>query len=311
MPLKPQVQTFLDMLQASGRKPPHLSTPAESRAAAVARRALMGTGPELKQVEDKDIPAPHGTVKARLFVPEGELLSLILYFHGGGWVIGALDDFDAMARQLAIEAQSAVLLVDYRLAPENRFPAAAEDAWAALEWSSANLAQLVGAPLPIVMAGDSAGGNLAAGATLRARDAGGPGVALQVLIYPVTDTNFETASYHKYADGPFLTRDSMIWFWDQYAPDHTVRGNPLASPLRARSFRGLPPAVILTAEYDPLTDEVAAYADALRKADVHVTHRHFAGTIHGFFTMFRILDDSLDAVRFVGGAVRRAMRPTS
>jgi acetyl esterase len=307
--LKPQVQQYLDQLAAAGRKPPHEGTPEEAREGAAARRKIIGPGVAVARVEDLSIPIANEpktkSIKARLFAPEGELRALILYFHGGGWVIGTLEDSDAVCRQLAHETRSAVIAVDYRLAPEHRFPAAADDAYTALEWAAAHHQKLLGRQLPLVLMGESAGGNLAAVTTLRARDWNGPAIALQVLVYPVTDANFETSSYREFADGPFLTRDSMKWFWDQYLPDTDMRSLVAASPLRAARFDGLPPAIVLTAEVDPLRDEGESYAVALKQGGVKVSFRRFDGTIHSFFGMLNILDDALEAIRFIAAEMER------
>jgi acetyl esterase len=195
--------------------------------------------------------------------------------------------------------------VDYRLAPEHRFPVAADDAWDALTWA-AGAAQLTSAG-PLVVAGDSAGGNLAAVTALRARDAGGPDLVLQVLVYPVTDHDLDRPSYEAYSGTGFLVNQrDMEWFWNHYVPDPADRDNPDASPLRAASLSGLPPAYIVTAEHDPLRDEGFAYADRLRAARVPVQHRHFGSQIHGFFTMVNVLADADKAVADAGAAIRAA-----
>jgi acetyl esterase len=196
--------------------------------------------------------------------------------------------------------------VDYRLAPEHVFPAAADDAYDALRWAASDGGLAGGRP--IVVAGDSAGGNLAAVAALRARDAGGPPVALQLLVYPVVDCDLNRRSYHEYdGDELILNRRDMTWFWDHYAPDTAARLNPYAAPLRAPSLSGLPPAYLVTAEHDPLRDEGFAYADRLRAARVPVEHRHYGSQIHAFFTFTGVLDDADKAVAEAGAAVRAAV----
>lgn len=303
--LKPQVQQFLHALAAAGRKPPHEGTPAEARASASARCAMIGPGVPVARVEQLSIPTASGAIEARLFVPDGRLQSLILYFHGGGWVTGALDDCDALSRQIARESRSAVLAVDYRLAPEHPFPTAVDDAYAAFEWGAAHRAGLLGGELPLVLLGDSAGGNLAAVTALRARDWHGPDIALQILVYPITDADFETASYREFAEGPYLARETMKWFWDQYLPDASLRSLVAAAPLRAARFDGLPPAVVLTAELDPLRDDGEAYAVALKQGGVRVSFHRFEGTVHGFFSMLNVLDDALEAIRLIAGEMDR------
>jgi acetyl esterase len=258
-------------------------------------------------VEDRSIPgAPGGPeIPVRIYWPHagGNRLPLVVYFHGGGWVIGGLDSHDPLCRALANEVGAVVLSVDYRLAPEHRFPAAAEDAYAATAWVHAHAAELGAAPSRLVVAGDSAGGNLAAVVPLMARDRGGPPLHMQVLVYPVIDCARDTASYRDNAEGYFLTAAHMRWYWEQYlgAADGT---HPYASPLRARDLSGLPPAYVVTAEFDPLRDEGEAYAQRLRDAGVPVTLRRYDGMFHGFFS----LADLLPAARAANAEVFTALR---
>jgi acetyl esterase len=240
---------------------------------------------------------------------------VIVYYHGGGWVIGGLADFDKLGRLLAHRTGCAVLLVDYRLAPEYRFPTAVDDAWAALRWADEHRAELTGAgrppsEAPLIVAGDSAGGNLSAIMALRARAAGGPTIALQVLVYPVTDCDLESTSYRDPANQLMLSRESMVWFWDHYAPDPEARLHPDASPLRSENFAGLPPAVILTAEHDVLRDEGELYATRLVKAGVPVRHQRFAGQMHGFFTMVDALPGAAAALDYVTAAIAERLSST-
>jgi acetyl esterase len=201
-------------------------------------------------------------------------------------VIGEIAHADTLGRKLAERSSCAVVLVDYRLAPEHRYPTAVDDCWAGLQWTAANLAEITGrADAPLIVAGDSAGGNLAAIMALRARDAGGPEIALQVLVYPVTDADFDRPSYVDPENQLLLTRGAMVWFWDHYVPDAARRQEPDAAPLRAASLEGLPPAVVLTAEHDVLRDEGEAYAERLREAGVPVDFRRHEGQTHGFFTI--------------------------
>ena len=220
-------------------------------------------------------------------------------------MIGALDEFDTLARQIVDRTGAAVALVDYRLAPEHRYPVAAQDAWAALRWADAHLEELAGARVPLIVAGDSAGGNLSAVVAQQAKASGGPDISLQVLVYPVTDADLDNASYTDPANQLLLSRDAMIWFWDHYAPDPQDRENLDASPLRAADLSGLPPAVVLTAEYDPLRDEGEAYADKLRAAGVPVQHQRFAGQMHAFFTMVNVLPGAADGLDYVVGHIDR------
>ncbi len=273
---------------------------------------MIPAGPDLESVRDIVIPSQAGGMPARVYSPSPSAPGLVLYFHGGGWVVGSLDGWDASVRGLAVASGCDVVSVDYRLAPEHVFPAAADDAYDALAWA-ASASGLGGSPgqaggRPIVVAGDSAGGNLAAVSALRARDSGGPPIALQVLVYPVVDFDLDRRSYREYdGDELIVNRRDMIWFWDHYAPDPGARVNPYASPLRASSLSGLPPVYLVTAEHDPLRDEGFAYADRLRAARVPVEHRHYGSQIHGFFTFTGLLDDADKAVAEAGAAIRSAV----
>jgi acetyl esterase len=214
---------------------------------------------------------------------------VIVYYHGGGWVIGNIDEYEALGRKLAERTSCAVVLVEYRLAPEHRYPIAVDDCYAALEWTAAHLKEVSGSEdAPLMVAGDSAGGNLAAAITLRARDGGGPRIDLQVLVYPVTDADLETPSYLAEENQLLLTRDGMIWFWDHYAPDKARRLEPDASPLRAKDLSGLPPAVVLTAEHDVLRDEGEAYAQRLQEAGVPVEFKRVEGQMHAFWQLLML-----------------------
>ncbi|MEU6783377.1 alpha/beta hydrolase [Nonomuraea angiospora] len=295
---------FLKQMSEAGGKPLHEMTPEEARAMGGALGDLYGKGPEMARVEDVVIQAADGgSFGARVLVPVQEPKAVIVYYHGGGWVIGALDEFDTLGRTLAHRTGCAVVLVDYRLAPEHRYPVAARDAYDALCWAAAKEPDL-----PIIVAGDSAGGNLSAVVAQRSRDEGGPALALQVLVYPVTDHDLDNASYTDPANQLMLSRDSMIWFWDHYAPDPATRANADASPLRALDLSGLPPAVVLTAEHDVLRDEGEAYARRLREAGVPVLFKRFEGQMHAFFTMVNVLPGSAAAITTVVEAIDGSLR---
>jgi acetyl esterase len=302
----PQAQQVLDGKAAAGAPPLWELSPDEGRAMVDATSRMIPAGPDLESVHDIVIPSQAGGMPARVYSPSSSAPGLVLYFHGGGWVVGSLDGWDASVRGLAVASGCDVVSVDYRLAPEHVFPAAADDAYDALEWA-ASASGLAGGR-PIVVAGDSAGGNLAAVSALRARDSGGPPIALQVLVYPVVDYDLDRRSYREYdGDELIVNRRDMIWFWDHYAPDPGTRVNPYASPLRASSLSGLPPVYLVTAEHDPLREEGFAYADRLRAARVPVDHRHFGSQIHGFFTFTGMLDDADKAVAEAGSAIRAAV----
>jgi acetyl esterase len=297
-------KAILEQMASAGGTPLHEGTPEDARALGKAFAAMAGPAPTMGRIEDHEVPVADGTVAVRVLVPPQGARGVIVYLHGGGWVIGAIDEFDTMARKLAERTSCAVVLVDYRLAPEYRYPTAVDDSYAALEWTAARLEEITGrADVPLIVAGDSAGGNLAAVMARRARDGNGPKIALQVLIYPVTDVDFDRPSYLDPENQLILTRDAMVWFWDHYAPDAARRLEPDASPLRAESLAGLPPAVILTAEHDVLRDEGEAYAERLRDAGVAVDVKRHAGQTHGFFT-FLLLPGSERGFQQVVKAVR-------
>jgi acetyl esterase len=298
MALDEATSAFLATMAESGMPPLHEMSPMDARGLGSALLEMYGPGPEVGQVTEHAVPVDGGSITVRAFSPRSDPRAVIAYYHGGGWVIGALDEFDTLARQLVDRTGAAVMLVDYRLAPEHRYPTAAEDAWAALRWVEAHMAEH-NLQVPLVVAGDSAGGNLSAITAQRAKAEGGPRLAAQVLVYPVTDADVDNASYTDPANQLMLSRDSMIWFWDHYAPEAATRANPDASPLQAQDLTGLPPAIVVTAEHDPLRDEGEAYAEKLRAAGVPVVHRRFDGQMHGFFTMVNVLPGAAAAMDFV------------
>lgn len=245
---------------------------------------------ELPEVKDIEIPGPAAAIRARVYMPEGDYpLPVIIYFHGGGWVIGNLDSHDNVCRDLAAMVPAVVLSVDYRLAPEHVFPAALEDAFTALEWTAQNAAAINGDPTRIAVAGDSAGANLAAVLSMLALD-NGPDLSAQVLIYPAVDmTNFDTESHRLFRDGYYLTRDYMVKFRDLYLPNEADWGDQRVSPLLYEVPPNLPPALVLTAHFDPLRDEGEAYATLLHDAGVSIELIRYSNMIHGFITMDRLL----------------------
>ena len=235
-------------------------------------------------------------------------LPALVYFHGGGWVIGDLDTHDGVCRLIANAAQCAVISVDYRLAPEHKFPAAVDDAWAATRWIVGHAGQLAIDPTRVAVGGDSAGGNLAAVVALMARDAGGPTLALQVLQYPVTDLSAETRSYQDFAEGYTLTRTGMRWFKAHYLDKPEDARDWRVSPLLAPSLAGVAPALIVTAGFDPLRDEGTAYAERLRDAGVTVDYVCYGGMLHGFTPMGKLIETGNRAVTLIAGAMRQALR---
>ena len=310
MPVDPQIQQVIDALAASDFGPVHAQSPAEARAQYLRMVETRGIRPApVGAVEDRSIPGPAGDLPVRIYRPDldAPTLPVLVYFHGGGHVIGNLDTHDAVARNLCNGAGCIVVSVDYRLAPEHKFPAAAEDAFAAVIWCAAHGAEIGIDPRRIAIGGDSAGGNLAAVAALMARDAGSPAIRLQVLIYPVTDYACDTESYRTYSGGyGMLDAPSMRWFRDHYLRGEADRLDWRAAPLHAGDLTGLPPALVLTAQCDVLHDEGEAYARRLRSAGVEVDHRDITGMIHGFFTMAPAIDGAVRAQALVCGAMKSA-----
>ena len=299
MALDDASKALLEELAAGDPAPLHELTLEQARAFGVAMARRFGDGPEMERVERHTVAAVDSTtLSMRLLVPRGGARGLIVFYHGGGWVCGSLDEVETLGRTLADRAGCAVALAEYRRAPEHPFPAAVDDAWTALRYAE----KLASAGLPLIVAGDSAGANLAAVVAQRAvRE--GPELALQILVNPVTDSDTETASYRDPENQLIVTRDSMIWFFDRYAPDAEGRRDPRIAPLRAASLAGAPPAVVLTAEYDVLRDEGEAYAERLRAAGVDVRHKRFAGQMHGFFALVNVLPASAAGMDYVVEAI--------
>ncbi|MDB5410865.1 MAG: esterase [Rhodospirillales bacterium] len=303
MPLDPMIQNMLAATKASGWPGIAAVTPQEARDFMAARNALLGQGPEVGAVEEVAIATRGGAIPGRLFLPSAKPKGLIVFYHGGGWVFGTPDEYELIARCLVDRTGCATLLVDYRLAPEHRFPAGVEDCYDAFLWAAEQRHRLGGASLPLIVAGDSAGGNLAAVCAALARDAGGPAIAYQVLVYPVADCDFTTASYKEHGEGLMLTGADMKWFFAHYVGDETRYADPLVSPMRAPSLAGLPPAFVVTAEYDVLRDEGEAFAAKLRDAGVVITLRRYDGMAHGFLRMVNLIVTSRQAMDDIGRAI--------
>ena len=303
--IDPQAWFILKQLEAAGAPPMELLTPEQARMAADFR-LLAGVPEEVERVENRMIPVPGGEIAVRIYTPAGDgPLPALVYYHGGGWVIGNLDTVDVPCRMLANRADCVVVSVDYRLAPEHKFPTAADDAYAAAKWVAENAASIQVDPERIAVGGDSAGGNLAAVVALMARDQGDLSLAYQMLLYPVTNHSYETDSYRDNADGYFLTKNTMVWFWNHYLRDEQDGQNPYASPLLADDLSGLPPAIVITAGFDPLRDEGEAYAARLREAGVPVEATRYDGMIHGFFWMPGALTEGVNAINQAGNALKQ------
>ncbi|MFJ8752344.1 alpha/beta hydrolase [Streptomyces sp. NPDC102441] len=294
-------------MRSADGKPLHESQPEEVRQGGGMLSQMIGPGPDLHRSTDHSLKTPDGAeFTVRVLVPHGQPDAVILYFHGGGWVTGNIDEWDTLGRQLATRSNCTVAMVNYRKAPEFPYPSPVEDAWLSLVWAHENLVTLAGGPVPLVVAGDSAGGNLAAVVAQRAVSRSGPELALQVLVYPVTDADQTTVSYLDPENQVLLTAEGMAWFWNHYAPE-SRRGEPEASPLRAVDLRGLPPAVILLAEHDPLRTEGEAYAEALRAADIPVQTHLFEGQSHGFFSMPNLLPGASAGLDYAVQNIRAAL----
>lgn len=247
-----------------------------------------------------------GNIPIRVYRESDEATPAVVYYHGGGWVIGDLDSHDSFCTQIAEATGYTVISVEYRLAPEHPYPAPLDDCYDALCWIQDNASDLNINADKIAVAGDSAGGNLAAAVCLKARAQGNSGISMQLLLYPVTDCNYDTPSYLDNAEGYMLTREGMVWFWDHYiGEDENLKADPLVSPLRAQSMEGLPAACIITAEFDPLRDEGNAYAERLKSAGVATDHQCVDGVIHGFFDMQENLAGARSALAFAAESLKR------
>jgi acetyl esterase len=313
--LHPDAQKVCDLIVASGRPPIETLTPPEARVAYSASRAVLQPDPEpVAEVVSLQAAGPAGSVPLRLYrgqgAPKASPQPALIYFHGGGWVIGDLESHDQVCRSIANATKCIVVSVDYRLAPEHKFPAAAEDAIAATRWIADNAARLGIDAGRLAVGGDSAGGNLAAVVSLEARDRSGPTLVHQILVYPAADMSRDWPSAERHAQQLPLTRAGMRWFIAHYLRSAADEADWRASPLRASSLRDLPPALVITAGFDPLCDEGEAYAKALQSAGVRVVHERFDGQIHGFLSMGRIVADSGRAIGLIAAALQQSFAST-
>ncbi|MYZ46904.1 alpha/beta hydrolase [Rhizobiales bacterium L72] len=303
MPLDPVIRAMLD--KAAALPPMHAQTVEAVRGGDLARYALVQR-PEVGHVEDRTVPGPRGDMKIRIYRPDlRDGRPVVLYFHGGGFVICSIDTHDGICRQICRRAQAIVVSVDYALAPEHKFPAGTDDCLAAARWVAEHAAEFGGDPTRLALAGDSSGGNMAAVTAIRIRDEGGPDVAAQLLIYPVTDHySAGSASYVERGTGCGLTSETMKWFWGHYLNDQSEGAHPYVSPNRSQNLKSLPPAYIVTAEYDPLRDEGEDYARRLRDAGVDATHIHYGDVHHGFMPWVGIIGRSEEALDAACGWLR-------
>jgi len=307
--LDPQMKIILDAFNAAGPMFLRAETAEQARAK---MRALLEANqipaPAIYRVEDRHIAGADGQIAARIYTPEGSPpMGVLLYFHGGGWVLGDLESHDRVCRALANGAGCVVVSIDYRLAPEHVFPAGAMDCYAATQWVAENAASFGADRSRMAVGGDSAGGNLAAAVSLMARDRGGPAINFQLLLYPVTDCALDTPSQKEFAeDGYVLSRADMEWFWKNYLDRAAEKNNPYACPLRAKNLSGLPPALVLTASHDPLRDEGERFAERLIAAGVKVTCTRYEGVTHGFVSFADALDKGKEGIRQAADALKAA-----
>jgi acetyl esterase len=307
--LHPQARALLDFMVARGVPPTHTLTPEQARTFYRERRLITQPDPPaVHDVRELSAAGPHGAIPLRLYKPNAAThLPVLVYYHGGGWVIGDLDTHDTLCRQLALHSGCAVVAVDYRMGPEHRFPAAVDDALAAARWVHAQAPALGLNPNALAVGGDSAGGNLAAVVSLGLREAGDVPVRFQLLIYPATDMRRAAPSHTQNGQGYLLTQDTIRYFHDHYIDDPRHDGDWRASPLLHTNLANLPPALVLTAGFDPLRDEGMQYSQALTQAGNQATHLCFERQIHGFITMGRVIDEANAAVMLCGAAVRHAL----
>jgi acetyl esterase len=309
--LHPQTRALLDLMEQAGRPPLHMLSPIAARAAVGEMRdALQPAPPAVGQVRDLSAMGPLGRIPVRLYRPfrsdPAALLPILVYFHGGGWVIGDLESHDGLCRELANWAECAVLAVDYRMGPEHRFPAAVTDCVAATRWVHDHADELRVDAARVAVGGDSAGGNLAAVVAIAARDSADMPIVFQLLIYPATDQHCATASHVEHAEGYFLTRETMEYFIGHYIDDRAAYDDWRASPLLHPDLSRLPPALVLTAGFDPLRDEGAAYAQRLTDAGTRASYVCFSRQIHGFMLMAKVIDEAHTAIALCAVELRRA-----
>ena len=311
MILDPDAQRVLDMIKAAGRPAFNTLSPEEARGFFAAGRTVLQPDPEeVAEARDLEAPGPNGPVRLRLYraagTAAGQVLPVLIYYHGGGWVLGDLDSHDQACRAIANAAACCVIAVDYRLAPEVKFPGAISDSAAATRWIMANASALAIDPARAAVGGDSAGGNIAAVMAIMARDGYLPPLAFQLLVYPVTDMGMGHESYQRITAGYPLVASTMVWFIDHYLRDPTDAADWRASPLRAASLAGTAPAMVVTCAHDPLCDEGVDYAKRLDREGVPVTHLHFNDQMHGFLTMGKLIRASRTLIDMMAVALKRA-----
>ncbi len=313
MPVHPVIREMLDRAGAQSPDATGLTIQEQRKAAhgMVAGLAeLSEEGPEVAEVRDRVVPGPYGEFPIRVFTPDGTgPFPAYVYFHGGGWWMGNIAMTESECRHIVRDVGCVVVSIDYHLAPEHKFPIPVEDCYTATTWVVEHADELAVDRERLAVGGSSSGGNLAAAVCLMARDRRGPLLSFQLLVNPVTDRNFETPSYYQNSDGYGLTRDTMSWFWDLYLSEPSDASNPYAAPMQARDLSGLPPALVITAEYDPLRDEGEEYGRRLQAAGVPATVSRYDGMIHGFTFFTKILPAARECRAEVIAALRRAFTP--
>lgn len=310
MQLHPQMKAILDQAAAAGGRPFHSMTPREARQGIAALLEPFNAAPEkVAKSERRAIPGPGGQIPVQIYTPEGKgPFGVLVYFHGGGWTVGTIESWDPFCRSLCNASGCVTVSVDYRLAPEHKFPAGPEDCYAATKWAAENAASIGGDAGRIAVGGDSAGGNLAAAVALMARDRGGPKIAFQLLIYPATDASLDTPSQTQFQDdGYILSKKDMVWFWGHYLNSDKDKTNPYACPAEAGNLRGLPQALVVTAGFDPLRDEGETYAARLQEAGVKAKCVRYEGVTHGFVLMASVLDEARKSIADMGAALKQAI----
>jgi len=309
MPVDPQVQKVLDQSKANGASSFNWIDHQKARTMLDALFLHEDNPIQIGSTMDRFIPCPWGTIRVRIYTPEGiGPFPVFVFFHGGGWVTNSIETHDSVCRHITKLSECIVVSVDYRKPPEHKFPAPVEDAYTATQWVFNNANSFNGDPGRLAVGGDSSGGNLAAAVCLLNRDQGGPAIKQQVLLYPVTDYYLPgTATYSEFASGYTLGRDLLIWCWNHYLKSDEDINNPYICPLRSASFANLPPAFIITAEYDPLREECELYAKKLQDAGVDVTLTRYAGMVHGFIMHWRIYDKALDSLHEIGRELKKTL----
>ncbi len=308
-----RTRRFLDGLRNEEGNPVHMSTPAEVRRRHRGVMEANGSGPAMQRVIDESVPTADGHVPLRVLVPVPIPRAVIVYYHGGGWVSGSIAETETIARKLAERTSSTVVLVDYRLAPENPYPAAVDDSYAALQWAADHLHEIAGEDVPLMVAGDDAGGTLAAVVTMLARDRNGPTISTHILICPTFDSSAPDSAGAEADDAGWVGPSALRWYWDQYVPDPTARAAAGVTPLEASDLSELPPTVIVTAEYSPARVGAETYAQRLRDAGVDVDEQMYEGQVHNFAVVLSIpLGERVfqQVIRTVRGRWARARRNT-